>query len=59
MDPWATLQETDYGMARAREGRERGGERVCYLHVKLASLAGKGNGKNFNGILFLLTGTVS
>lgn len=50
------------GRAReGRRGRERawGGERVCYLHVKLASLAGKGNGKNFNGILFLLTGTVS
>lgn len=64
MGLWATLQETDYGMARAREGRRgrervREEERVCYLHVKLASLAEKGNGKNFNVILLLLTGAMS
>jgi len=35
-----------------REGRRVG---EGYLHIKLASLAEKGNGKNFNVILFLLT----
>lgn len=40
-------------------GREHKTERECDLHAKLASLAEKGNGKNFNVILFLLTGAMS
>lgn len=34
-------------------------EREAYLYVNLPSLAEKGNGKNFNVILFLLTGAMS
>lgn len=50
MGPWAALQETDSGKARAGEGRrgkEREGGRGCDLHVELASLAEKGKRQEF------------
>lgn len=48
MGPWAALQETDSGKARAGEGRGgREGGRVCDLHVELASLAEKGKRQEF------------
>lgn len=52
--------EREREKGRDREKGKQGG-RVGegHLHIKLASLAEKRNGKNFNVILFLLTAAMS
>lgn len=49
-------------MERQRQSKreaEREQRKTGCLHVKSASLAEKGDGKNFHQLLFLLTGTLS
>lgn len=60
MNPWATLQEKLTTGWRERERvRKTETQREASLWVKPASFAEKGDGRNFNVVLFLLTGAMS